>query len=442
MRRSPWWVIGLLPMVALSSFRCGGDETAAEGGQASGGSGAQGGLAGAPAGGGGAAGGAGGSGGAEGGATPFDYDDPAPFEQAPLAPGWTCSAFESQGDIWIRTFEAGAERFDMRIGAGGVISELRHAAQSYAPLLSPSFSGEATDRVIQWTWWSPSITHTVPALPQFEWRFNVTQAGTFESLLAPTHFVTLDAGDCMVEVWSSPRDQWKTEQQPYMQGVLAARTRYRVFGAGLVAVRRTILVGDATLEGQPATYDEVYLEAWTPMRRPTFDALALSLDGAGTPTWWYAAGQNLPQYPFIDVTTTNGYAAVFAQASPATSAAVGVVFGKQHPCLWSAGQCLAAGSLDLNSMEWNNGIGVLPGLSLSSLESGQVVDYDLVIAPSQGLSGTFTASLADTVTVIPAPRILQPGASLPPALSQVVQLLGTLADDSGTRSDHLAPLLQ
>ena len=48
-------------------------------------------------------------------------------------------------------------------------------------LLAPSFQGERTDRVVQWTLWElgQTIRHNVASLPDFEDRFNLTQAGTF-----------------------------------------------------------------------------------------------------------------------------------------------------------------------------------------------------------------------------------------------------------------------
>ena len=56
-------------------------------------------------------------------------------------------------------------------------------------LLSPSFREEATDRVIQWTWWSSSALNPIKGLPEFEWRYNVTQGGNFSGRFTPTQIV-------------------------------------------------------------------------------------------------------------------------------------------------------------------------------------------------------------------------------------------------------------
>lgn len=371
---------------------------------------------------------------------PYDFDDVAPLEDSPLDPGWSCAAFISGDDVWLRTAQDGQERFDARVGAGGAIAELRDIAGGYAPLLSPSFNDEATDRVIQWTWWAPSVTHPVDGLPEFEWRFNVTQGGTFDDLLAPIHWVTLDAAGCRVEVYASPRDQWKTEQQPHMQGTFAARTLYQVIGPGLIAIRRTLLVPPATLEGAPAPFAAVYLEGWTPMRRPTFDALALGLAPDGAPTWWYKAGQNLPTYPQIDVSTTSGFALVFNSVAP-SDPVVGVLFGTRAPCRYVAGECVETGGHVLNSMEWNNGIGVLPGLHLTDVETGVVVETYMVLAPSRALMSGLPDQLYALAPTIPAPRLLEPGAALSPALAELVETLAELPAQQGTRTEHLGPLV-
>ena len=104
---------------------------------------------------------------------------------------WSWQAFTYQNDVWMRTFDGGEPMFDYRLGAGGSVAEVRNIPNGFQRLLSPTFNGELTDRVVQYTTWSNSVVNVVPGLPAFEHRFNVTQAGTFDGLLSPTMSVVL-----------------------------------------------------------------------------------------------------------------------------------------------------------------------------------------------------------------------------------------------------------
>ena len=211
----------------------------------------------------------------------------------------------------------GKKQFDFRIGAGGAISEMRDCTDEDQPLLAPTNKGEVTDRVIQWTAWSESVNHRVAKLPKSEWRYNVTQGGTNASEISPTVSVRWDKSANVIDVYSVPQDQWKTEQQPHMKGNLSALTRYEGMADGVLKIRRVVRVGDITLLGKPAPPGRMIFEAWTPFRHSgkTFDSLALSLDEAGKPNWWYEIGHNLPKYPKWPVNDTKGYAVVFRASS-------------------------------------------------------------------------------------------------------------------------------
>lgn len=66
-------------------------------------------------------------------------------------------------DVWLKLSAGGSNTFALRLGAGGAISEIKGGGKS---LLSPSFQGEVTDRVIQWTIWSDTVTNRVASLPK------------------------------------------------------------------------------------------------------------------------------------------------------------------------------------------------------------------------------------------------------------------------------------
>lgn len=369
------------------------------------------------------------------------YDD-APLESTPLSQDWTCSSFIYENDVWVRTFYQGGEKFDFRIGPGGVIAELRDTQDSYAALLSPSYKGEPTDRVVQWTWWSNSLVNMNPTLPDYEWRFNVTQAGTFESVIAPTFKVEMNSPGCQIDVYSEPQDQWKSEQSAIMAGGFTARTRYQIAKDGAIIIRRTLLVGQSTFAGKPSPLANEYVEAWTPFARAKMDSVAFSLTENGSANEWYQAGNNLPSYPFIDVTSTPGYAVSFSAANPTSNAAVGLVYGKASPCYHQNNTCEQEGSYVLNLMEWDTGVGILPGLTLPNVMPGDLLDSYIVLQPSHGLDGTLYQNLEYWANKVPAPRLFRANADIAEPLASTIKSLQSLQGGSGQRTVHLAPLVE
>jgi hypothetical protein len=360
------------------------------------------------------------------------------------ADNWTWESSIVKDDLWLASSFHGRKQFTFRIGAGGAISELRDVHEKDQPLLSPSFKGEATDRIIQWTAWSDSVTHPIPALPKFEWRFNVTQGGTFVGQLSPTTLVRKSPDGRTLDVYSVPQDQWKSEQQPHMRGKLAALTRYEMAGSGVLKIRRVLRVGDVTLDGNPmAGFEQFYLEAWTPfLRSPgAFDALALSIDPAGKPDLWYRAGQNLPAYPRLKVATTKGYGAVFNTGDPARHTAVALVYGvKQVHVVSDPPREDAANQYVLNSMEWDNGIAVLPALSLHDLKEGAIIDQTLYLIPRPAMDAEMAALLGELVKATPAPAVYPPGTHLTGELAEIATTLKASLSQPGHRTDHLATI--
>jgi hypothetical protein len=297
---------------------------------------------------------------------------------------------------------------------------------------------------MQWTAWSDSLTHPVAALPKFEWRFNVTQGGTFAGEISPTISVRKSADGKTLDVYSVPQDQWKSEQQPHMRGRFAALTRYAMDEAGVLKIRRVLCVGDVNLDGKPREgFEQFYLEAWTPfLRSPAaFDALALSIDPAGKPDLWYRAGQNLPAYPHLKVETTKGYAVVFNSTDPARHTAVALVYGtKQIPASPDSPRDALPNDYILNSMEWDNGIAVLPALSLHDLKTGTILDQTLYLVPRPAMDAEMAALLGQLAKAPPAPAAYPPGAHFTGELSQIATTLKANLPQPGHRTDHLATI--
>ncbi|MCE5276881.1 MAG: PEP-CTERM sorting domain-containing protein [Planctomycetaceae bacterium] len=358
-----------------------------------------------------------------------------PLSASARGQDWAWNVAVSGGDIWLASSGGGVPTFDYRIGASGAISEMRDVPDAYQRLLSPSYAGEATDRIVQWTAWSNTVRYEATSLPDFEKRFNLTQGGNFAGTISPTMAVEYNPAAGRLDVYSVPQDQWKTENAAAMQSKFSALTRYEMLDQGVLAVRRVIRVGAVTLQGAPATFDHLYIEGWSPFDRSstTFNALALGLDAAGNPNWWYRAGYNIPMYPGFDVDTqTNGYAVVYDEDAYASSTAVGLVFGKR--------QIVSDGSADkyeVNSMDWNNGIGILPGLTMYDVAEGSIIDQTILLVPRRQLDAGMRDLLVSLVGQVPAPVLCAPGTTFTGELAMIVSRLSGYVDASGQRTDHL-----
>lgn len=184
-------------------------------------------------------------------------------------------------DIWLKinSFDTGDE-FIARLGCGGAIGNLVYNTQE---LLSPSFRDEKTDRIIQWTLWSNSITNTVTNLPKFEWRYNVTQGGDFNGNFSDTRRVTIDNVQKKIEVFSTPTLNWKQEQQHYFHGGLNSLTIYQITDTpGKIQITRILKPYNVTIGNDDTKRDvefkDTYLEAWTPLSNKVFNSIALSFN--------------------------------------------------------------------------------------------------------------------------------------------------------------------
>lgn len=361
----------------------------------------------------------------------------AAVSPAAADPVWTWQAFTFQNDVWLRSYADGKGMFDFRLGAGGAIAEMRDVQAGYKRLLSPSFQGEATDRIIQWTCWSDSITHPITGLPSFEHRFNITQGGDFSGQITPTLSVCIRSGVNIVDVYSVPQDQWKTQQQAHMQSKFSTLTRYEMADGGVLKIRRVILVDRVYLSGAETQFAQLYLEGWSPFDRSgTFDGLALSLDSKGDPNWWYQAGSNIPNYPSFATASTHGYAVVYQVGSHQTHTAVGLVFGRGQVNPATAGNAYV-----LNMMSWDNGIGILPAIRLSGVALGSVIDSTIAVLPHSGLNAEMSAELSALVPQIPAPVVHPPTADLGGELGDIVARLQANLLTTGVRTQNLAGLV-
>ncbi len=347
---------------------------------------------------------------------------------------WTWVQFTYNGDIWMRNYLNGVAMFDYRLGAGGCLAEMRYCPSSFAALLSPTFNGNETDRVIQETYWGTSANVTVSGSGAPDGRFNVDQAGTEVNLFSPTMSVTRN--DTQIDVYSVPQNQWYSVLDSYFTGKTSLFTRYIMQANGVLQVRKVILVASVQNGGVDVGSYDLYYEQWMPFRisSSTFNSMALSLDATGAPNWWYKAGVNLPIYPYWDVATTNGYAVIFRDGAYKTSPVVGVVYGKNG--FNEFGTSVVTHNY-LNSDCWNNGIAPLPSVAVNSVQPGSVIDYVYYIVPRSSSSASFTTLLNSLVITTPAPAIYGPGYTFTGELATIVSTLTANLTATGIRTNHL-----
>ena len=356
--------------------------------------------------------------------------------QKPAA-GWNWRIGDKGEDVWLYAGLDGTLAYSFKIGAGGAIAAMNEEWGGTRPLLSPSFQGEHTDRIIQWTAWSNDITHEVSGLPKLEWRFNVTQGGCFDGTLSPVMEVAIDRHLQRIDVYSVPQEQWKTQQREAMQCKLSSLTRYELLPEGVLKIRRVMRIGPVKLNGTITKFGHLYIEAWTPfLRSPeTFDAVSTEVDEEGQVSKGFKTGKEFSNYPHIDVTTTSGYAVAYCQDHAEQKTAVGLVFGKRQI------EAAQSGNIhQLNLMQWDDGIGILPAVTVRDVEPGSIIEQTLYVVARKGLGRNMRDVLMSLATKIPPPRILRPAELEASDLREIAAHLTTVADRVGVRTEHLRAL--
>jgi hypothetical protein len=361
-----------------------------------------------------------------------------------LPDGWTLETRIQNNDIWFRTVDpSGNDQIDIRFGSAGVIAEIRDVATGRS-LLAPSYQGESTDRVIQWTLWETgqTVRHDVPSLPDFEDRFNTTQAGTFDNVLNGIVDVDLNSDEGQIDVWSVVDNNWKSEQDPYMDGTVTALTRTEILDGGAILIRRVVRIGEINLHGQATTLDRPYFEAWNPLSDSAFDSLALSIDANGNPNVWYADGYNIPYYSNTSVANTRGWATSYDRDNINNGTNLSIVYGTDKGTLHLAnGSERPNNHYNLNLFDFSGGMAILPGLYTGSLSEGAIIDQHIILLPGEGIDSSTAAQLDALSQRLPPPQVYQAGAEIEGELFAIADRLSNLQDEPRVATDHIAPLL-
>ena len=359
-----------------------------------------------------------------------------------LPDGWRSTVRTVGNDLWIRTVRPnGAAEFDFRLGAAGVIAEVRDAANGQS-LLAPTFQGEVTDRVLQWTLWElgQTVRHDVPSLPTFEDRYNQTQAGTFDNVIHGTVDVEVDGRQ--INIWSVIDRNWKSEQDPFMEGTITALTQITILDGGGILVRRVIQIGEIRLRGREVSLENPYFEAWNPLSDTSLNTIALSINSNGTPDQIFIDGRDIPAYPQTPVEETRGWALGFDRFNTRQGNNLAIVFGTDKGTVFRAnGAETNSHRYNLNSLDFSGGFAVLPGLHPGSLGEGALIEQHLIFLPSQTINSGTAAQLDSLAAALPAPRIYHAGAQPHGDLAGIADRLSTLANESRVATDHLAGLV-
>ncbi|MEU7746938.1 hypothetical protein [Nonomuraea sp. NPDC049158] len=362
-----------------------------------------------------------------------------PATAAAKAKGWSWKLFKDGTDVWQRNYWNGGEQFDFRLGGGGCVPQMRHCPSGYRALLSPTYEGEETDRVMQAVLWGLNVEAATNVLDR---RWNVNQAGTRPGAYQRTVRVER-TNSTTTDVWTIADRQWYAELVADFAGsdAVPQLTRYTRLAGGALEIRRVIRLPKVVNAGTTVADVEFYLENWLPFLRSTdtFTALAMRLDANGDPSEWYRAGENIPYYPWTPTGGTSGYAMVFKEGAHRTTPNVAVVFSKNPGTKYATS---AVFENVRNSMDWDTGIGVLPGAHITGGEAGSILDYTIRIAPNGGTTAGLVTDLNAQVAAIRPPALYGPTHALSGELGAIARRLrGYLTSAEGTRTNHLAALL-
>ncbi len=356
----------------------------------------------------------------------------------PIDASYVCNVNKINNDIVISFSAPDKSVYNVRIATGGTIGNITNS--SNVQLLSPSFREEKTDRIVQWTVWSNSMKYSIEGFQDFEKRYNLTQGGDESGKYSITRYVqTYNNG---VDVWSTPNDNWKIKLQSHFTGGVNCLTRYRVIGPGMLLIRRVIQIDKVYEDNKEDQLGNTYIESWTPPSRAVYNSCAMNVDESNTPNWWYSVGDNLPVYPDFKAIDTRGYCIAYDAADMKNGEVFGVVYGRENIEIFNYQESVS-GKHVLNTMPWDTGFGILPGINIDKLEEGDVIDTYLVLIMGKGLTDCFMRSIQMCVTTIPRPRVYKKFSSVTNTgtdVASIISSLKSLSRYAEHRTDNLANL--
>jgi hypothetical protein len=361
-----------------------------------------------------------------------------------LPADWSWTQRTDASDIWLTAAQDGTSLFDLRLGAGGAIAELKYRPSGGLDLLANPYGNNDTDRVIQWTLWSDSYAADAGNGSE---PFNEDLAGSGDGAFSPT--IAVQSAGAVLDVYSVPQDQWDRGLNGAMQARYPSLTRYEMLPQGVLKVRRVVLTGAIANQPDGGRSYDVYFEQWNPFKvgGGTFNAYALSLGATGRPDWWYRAEDNIPYYQYLPATDSFGYALIYQESTWPATPVVGLVFGTRDVTIApDPGLAGASGRHVFNSMGWgeetpdDQGIALLPALQLFKVPSQSVIDYTYYLVPRPSADAGLKPELEALAAATPAPALYGPDHVFSGELAGIVATLARNAGGTGVRTDHLAAL--
>ena len=168
---------------------------------------------------------------------------------------------------------------------------------------------------------------------------------------------------------------------------------------------------------------------------------ALGFDANGTPNHWFADGDNIPTYSNTPVEDTRGWATSYDRGNIEDGTNISIVFGTDKGTVHRAnGAETTSHAYNLNSLDFPDGVAILPGLFPGSLGEGTIIDQHIILLPGEGIDATTPVQLDALAATIPAPQIYHAGANLEGELFAIADRLSTLASESSVATDNLGSL--
>ncbi len=351
-------------------------------------------------------------------------------------PAWT--VYEDGTDLRLRSYISGQSAFDFRIGGAGAISDILDLSNNNTRLIMPHGGTETTDRVLQWTLWDLQLSGAIPGQTGAGLRFNVNQVGNAANDFNRTSTVEVHP-DGVIDVWYKPDLQWNTGLEDQFAENMSALTRYELAADGVIKVKQMIMVGDVTLNGQPATLAHPSLGIWQPFLHDAvngFTSIATQLDSTGAPVSGYTPAEmstRLAQN--LRYTNSNGYLVAYNANQSGSMPAIGVVFGKENS---------TDGMASAFMVDFGSGLAINPNFDPSqALQNGAVLEmnYYLVMRPS--LDDQMAELVQHYAQTSMTNTVWQPGEATDNATAELIQQLSAVMTQStGVRSDHVNDLVQ
>lgn len=373
---------------------------------------------------------------------------------APLQAEWSWTMFEYQNIVYMNAMDNGLLRYTYRLGSGGCIRNIYDVQDEYKDLLSGSFNGETTDRVVQKVFWIHSVLSEEPNLSAGNQRWNVNQAGAVGAdlhgnIFSPTVDVEINDTVKTVTVYTAQDDQFQSLNQDIFaaSSPIAQCTIYKGTTDGVLSVRTVTRCPEVRKNGAIQQNYQTYLESWTAFKNNAtngFSGLCLTGDSSGNPQWYYTtdwATGNAPSYPAFTNEEHKGYAYLYSLGEHNSKTVLGMAFGVKNAVSRSSSGSTITNVL--NTLTWPDpgaGIGILPGIDISNTVEGSFIDNEFKILLRPNANTEFMTTLENSSSSVLATTLYGPTHSITGDLKTITDNLDKVISQNiqGVRTESIA----